>query len=102
MAVQGLGFGFIDQIRKAIDQLRKQIGIGQFLTVSGARAYRSPVRRTPTFRRSPVSARRVTATVRPTSRPATSARVGVPGEKYDFSYQSKRVGVPGERYDFSY
>jgi len=91
---QGFGFGLIDQIRKAIEQFRKQIGspIG-----SGYR----PTRRTPTVRRTPVVRRTPTRTFRPISRPA-SARVGVPGEKYDFSYQSKRVGVPGEKYDFSY
>lgn len=58
-----------------------------------------PSRRTATFRTPSRSTSRVRVTP---SRITPARKVGVPGEKYDFSYKSRRVGTPGEVYDFSY
>jgi len=115
MAQQGFGLGISTQIqqtlaywRTRIEAIRSQwlgrLGGGGLISRPTSlipTARRIPTtrsRRTPTVRRTPTRTAHVT--IRPAAQP--TRKVGVPGEKYDFSYKSRRVGVPGEKYDFSY
>ena len=110
MAQQGFGLGISTQIQQSLAYWRTRIEAirSQWLgRLGGGGLISRPTSLIPTARRIPTARSRRTPTVRrtPTTRPVTTQptrKVGVPGEKYDFSYKSRRVGVPGEKYDFSY
>jgi hypothetical protein len=111
---KGLGLGLVEQIRKTVEQFRKQIGAGKGLGLGLLPGQTAPTRRTPARTTTPQITSPTGASARISVAPV-SARVGVPGERYDmtqkilvpeerydFTYKTRRVGTPGERYDFTY
>jgi hypothetical protein len=107
--------------RTRIEAFRSQwlgkLGLGGLISLPKTSALAGFGLIQPTVKKAP--ARMVTASARTqrsvTVAPQVTARVGVPGERYDmtqkilvpeerydFTYKTRRVGTPGERYDFTY